>query len=735
MIHHLTALLTMVLARFRHRKVPVVLQLQATECGAACLAMILGAWGRHVRLADLRDAMGPGRNGVTATHIIKAATDEGLRMQAFSIDLDRFHQVPLPAIAHWDFEHFVVVERWRKDRVTIVDPGRGRQTLPIEDFSNHYTGIVLPAEPGPEFQRLAKGAPSWHRYVWSMLAHAPGLLVRIVLASLLLQLLGLALPVLTKIVVDNVLGQEMHDLLPIVAIGALIVVLGQCVSGLLRGMLLISLQARVDQQLMSGFFRHLLTLPYAFFERRTSGDLMMRLASNAQVREILTGQTLSVFIDGSLVVVYVAVLLAKAPAFGAVVLGIGLVQLAILWLSRRTMHEHTQQDLGAQTAAQAYLVEALHGVATIKASGTEGRVLTHWDTLFGKQLAASVRRSVLGTFVDTLVGASRLIAPLLLIWIGAGAVIDGRMSLGTMLALQALAASALQPLSSLVANGQRLQLVGAHLDRLSDVLETDPEETDGTAISITGEIVVDRVSFRYDEHGPAVLHNLSLTIQPGEKVGVVGRTGSGKSTLLQLLLGLRRPSEGDIRIDGTSLNDLDLHALRRQVGVVLQDPVVFSGSIFQNLTFNDPDLTLDQVIQAAQAAELHDEIMAMPMGYDTWLAEGGSGLSGGQRQRLALARALVHQPRLLLLDEATSALDVGTEAAIERNLRSLRCTRVVIAHRLSTILDADQIVHLENGRIVEMGNPAKLQATNGPFATLVHHETHEAANTRAVAAD
>ncbi|MGE3798627.1 MAG: peptidase domain-containing ABC transporter [Thermomicrobiales bacterium] len=711
----------------RRRRVPVLLQLNATECAAACLAMVLGYHGRRTRIAEIREQTGVGRDGLNATAVMTAAAHYGLRMKAFSLQPSDLVRVPLPAILHWDFEHFVVVERWTPKAVVIVDPGTGRRKITPEELSNHFTGVVLACEPSENFSRkTARAPPLWRSYALSLLQE-PRVILQILAASLVLQVLGLAVPVLTKVVVDDVLMADITELMPVIGLGLLVIFLSQFVTTYLRSTLLLMLQARVDQRLVRGFFGHLLALPYRFFEQRSSGDLLMRLGSNAQVREILTSQTLSAIIDGSLIVVYLTFLLIREPSFGVIVLGIAALQIVLLVGSRRSMHELTQRDLIAQADAQSYLVEALKGIATLKASGAESRTLDHWSGLYADQLNASVRRGHLAAAIDTVLSMFRLLAPLALLWAGAFKVMDGSMSLGTMLALQAMAAGVLAPLASLVANGQRLQLVGAHLDRLSDILDAEPESEGGTKIAFSGRIDLEHVGFRYDKHAKSVLDDITLRIEPGQKIALVGRTGSGKSTLARLLLGLYEPTTGDLAYDGVRLVDLDRKALRRQIGAVLQEPVLFSGSIRQNIGFNDPDLGLEQIMKAAKLAAIHEEIEALPMGYDTWLSEGGGGLSGGQRQRLALARALTHQPAILLLDEATSHLDEMTEALVERNLRSLSCTRIVIAHRLSTVRDADQILVIDDGSIVERGSHEDLVAHNGWYASLVHQRLPSAA--------
>ena len=716
------------LVRLRRRRVPVLLQLSAVECRAACLAMVLSYYGRNTAVSENRERCSIGRDGATARTIAQAARSYGLRVRAYSGEPVDFKYVSLPAIVHWNFNHFVVVERWSLHRVDIVDPAGGRRRLTPAEFDDGFTGVILTFEPGIHFERRRNSQrPAWHGYL-KQIVHIPTMLrvlMQILGASLLLQAFGLGLPLFTKVLVDQVLPFQMTNIMLPLGVGLVIMVFAQILLQYLRAALLIYLQARLDAHLMLGFFEHVLSLPFRFFQTRSSGDLLMRLGSNATIRELLTNQSVSIILDGAFVFVYLIILLTQDVSFSLFVLGIGLLQIALLLSTTRRVHDLMERDLSAQAEAQGYLVEALTGIETLKASGVEARALDKWSNLFFKQLNVSLQRNQLSALIGTAMATLRTFSPLVLLWWGALRVLSGTMTLGTMLALNALAASFLTPLASLVSSGQQIQLVGAHLDRISDVLEAEPEQDSQAGKEIrrlVGQIELRHVSFRYDPHAPWVLRDVSLTIRPGEKIAIVGPTGSGKTTLGLLLLGLYPPTEGDILYDGVPLQDLDYVSLRSQFGVVLQQPFLFNGPIRQNIAFNDPDLPLEQVIEAAQRAAIHDDIVQMPMGYETLVAEGGSALSGGQRQRLALARALAHQPVVLLLDEATSHLDAMTEKQVDQNLSALHCTRIVIAHRLSTIQNADVILVLDQGVIVERGTDEGLLLQDGRYAALVRNQ-------------
>jgi ABC-type bacteriocin/lantibiotic exporter with double-glycine peptidase domain len=690
--------------------------------------MILGFYGRRASVTECGESCGAGRDGATADRLLQAARAYGLRSKGYALEPEACARVPLPAIVHWNFNHFVVLERWSARRVDLVDPALGRRRVPPAEFDAGFTGVLLAFRPDPTFQRGTRGGNrAWLNY-FARVRRVPGfkaLAAQMVVASAVLLSLGLGLPLITATVIDRVLPSQNTSALSILGLGLVLLVLTQLVTSFLRGTLVAYLQHRVDRHVVPDFVGHLLSLPFPFFAHRSTGDLMLRLGSHAIVRELLTGDRLAAPLDGLLVIGYVAVLLARDPELGGLAVGLGIIQGVLLFATASQTHALTQQHLQAQSATQSQLAEALRGIATLKASGTEHRVVEQWSSLYATELNIALERNRLAATVGAGLGALRVLTPLLLLWVGAYRVLSGELTLGAMLGLNAVAAAMLVPLTSLIASAQPMLLARAHLERMGDIFDAVPEQAAAGPVEaprLSGRIELRHVSFRYEDGSPWVLRDISLSIEPGQKIALVGASGSGKSTLALLLLGLYPASTGEILFDGHSLPRFRLQSVRRQFGVVLQEPMLFGDSVRRNVAFGSPHLALDALRAAARQAQIADDIERMPMAWETLVSEGGGGLSGGQVQRLALARALAPGPAILLLDEATSHLDVLTEQQIEVNLSGLACTRIVIAHRLSTIRDADLILVLEDGRIVERGSHEALLQNDSQYAMLVRHQ-------------
>ncbi|HEX8860371.1 MAG TPA: peptidase domain-containing ABC transporter [Actinomycetes bacterium] len=709
------------------RRVPEVRQMSEVECGLACLTMILNYYGCGISLAELRTRCGVGRDGLSALEIVRTARDHGMRVRAVSLQRNDFRFVALPAIVHWEFDHFLVVERWSRKHVDVMDPARGRSRLTQDEFDAGFTGVVITFEPGAAFNRRPATPPraAFRVYALQYMRQAPGTFLQILGVSLLLLLLGLVLPILTKVVVDQVLPFRTRNVMPVLGIGILVLFFAQTVATLLREWLLVYLRARIDVGMMLSFVEHLLSLPYKFFQQRSTGDLLARVSSNAMLRELLSNQLLSTVMDSGLAVFYLFLLLWQSPPLGLLTFGVGLLEVVVLLLSKGSVNRLAGRELAAFGKSQGYLGEAMVGIATLKAAGAEERAFDRWSNLFFDHLNISLRYNYVSGTVAAILTSLPWFGQLALLWVGATQVLNGSITIGTMVAFLALAAAFFTPLASLVRSGQQFQLVSANLDRIRDVTEAEPEQSRREARptpQLSGDLRMEGVGFRYSQAGPQVLKGIDLTARPGQRIAIVGPSGSGKSTLAKLLLGLYLPTEGEIVYDGLLLRDVNWQELRRQFGVVLQENVLFSGSILSNITLSNPLIERERVVEAAKLAAIHDDIMAMPMGYDTFVSEGGSALSGGQRQRLGIARAIAHKPTVILLDEATSHLDVETERRVAENLRTLACTQIIIAHRLSTIRDADTILVLDQGTIVERGDHHDLLRRAGHYARLVRQQ-------------
>ncbi len=697
-------------------------QTSATDCGPACLAMVLARYGRRVSLEQVRQVIGASRDGTDAATLLAAGRHFGLVGRGVQLDGPGDLALLEPgAILHWGFRHFVVLEKVSRRGAWVLDPAVGRRHLERSELHRSLTGVAVVLEAGAGFARGGEKTSLVRRYLARVLAHRQAL-ARILATSLLLQVLALAVPLLTGALLDRVLPRADWPLLGVLAVGCLTLAGFQLLAALARSHLLLALRTRLDAALSLEFVDHLVHLPYLFFQRRSAGDLLMRLASNANIREILTSAVLSGGLDGLMVGLYLVLLLAADLRLGLLVAGLALLRITVLVLALARRRRLTGEALEAQAAAQSYQVQMLAGIEALKAVGGVEPAIESWSQRFFRELEVSLARGRLEAWVSSTLEMLAVASPLAVLLYGSTRVLAGELSLGGLMALAALAAGFLAPLSNLVANAAQLQLLGSYLERLDDVLAT-PREPDGVELAqpapLAGRVELREVGFSYGPLVPPALEGVSLAIEPGQLVAVVGASGSGKSTLAGLLAALLEPASGQILFDGHPIAQLPRAWLRAQVAYVPQRSYLFGASIRANIALAHPDLPLARVIEAARLAEIHEEIRRLPMGYETVLADGGTSLSGGQQQRLALARALVARPRILILDEATSALDTVTERKIQANLERLRTTRIVAAHRLSTVRRADRIFVIAAGRVVDSGRHEELAARPGIYRQLV----------------
>jgi len=706
------------------RKIPFVNQLESRDCGAACLTMVLRYHGKWVSTDEVRRETETSLAGTSGGQLLRAAQRYGLQGRGVGIDIDGVRHLPRGSILHWNFGHFVVFDRATARTVTVVDPALGRRTYRNQEFATQFTGVALELRPGLEFRRASRTSNPMMRYLRAVLEQRE-MLRRSLVTSGILRVVGLAVPLITGTIIDRVIPKQDYELLIAIVIGLLGIFSFQALISIIRSHFLTQLQTNLDLRMTFGFVEHLVSLPYEFFQRRTSGDLLTRVYSNAIVRDVLTHSTLSSILDGLMVLLYFIVIAAIDGVMAWLVFALTMLHVVIFFVTKERYRELTTERLKAESITHGNLNELIHGINTLKSCGAEGHAVQRWGGFYIDEFNVHLRIGRYGSVATSISGVIGNAAYLIPLAYGATTVLNEQLSLGTMLALTSLASAVLGPVGALLRVATLLEMMVPHIDRIQDVRDKQPEQPDHAELPprLVGEIEVENVSFSYQGSREPALKDIHLRIRAGSAVAIVGQSGSGKSTLASLLIGLYRPTTGTLRFDGHDLNYLDLRALRSQIGIVPQNTQLFLGSFRDNISLFDKGINIERITDAAKAAVIHDEIIRMPMGYDGPVAENGASLSGGQRQRVALARALVRRPPILLLDEASSALDSKTELAIMNNIRSLRCTRIIIAHRLSTIINADVIVVMDKGRIVESGSHGELIQRGSFYRDLVSAQT------------
>jgi NHLM bacteriocin system ABC transporter peptidase/ATP-binding protein len=706
----------------RRRAVPSILQIEQTECGAASLAMILAHHGRWITLEEMRERTGVSRDGTKASNLLKAARSYGLSAKGFRKEADRLAEVPWPAILHWNFNHFVVLEGIVNGKVYINDPAIGRRTLSFAELSEAFTGVVLAFEKGPDFHRSRRPASSIELIRERLRGSRLGL-VLVLLATLLLIVPGLALPAFSRIFIDEIVVAARQDWFTPFALALAFVAALQGLLTAFQQTMLVRLETRLAIAPAADMVRRLLSLPASFFLQRHPGEIVNRVEANERVAQLLSGALATNIFNLLTVLAYAALMLVVDPVLAiAAFLAQGLLVLLVRWSAERQVDaaRRLSTEMGRLVSVT---LSAVQGIETVRATNREHHVFRRWAGHQARLLSIRTALARTDVVVSVLPALLAVLTNIMVLGLGSARVMAGELTLGGLLAFQALTLSFTAPLFGLVALVGDIQTIRADLARIGDVLRAKPlvvgaqrQQVENALLEVLG------LSFGYNPLDPPLLDNISLSVVPGRRVAIVGGSGSGKSTLGRVIAGLHAPWAGQVTMAGHDLTAFEPRQRAELIGYVDQDVYLFEGSIRTNLSLWNPELDDAVLLAALDDAGMANDIAARRGGLDAIVTEGGGNFSGGQRQRLELARALVNSPGLLILDEATSALDPLAEAHVNARLKARGMACLIIAHRLSSIRDCDEIIVMKAGRIVERGTHQALMQAKGEYHALVDEE-------------
>lgn len=687
----------------RRKRLPVIVGSEGAECGLVCLAMIGSYHGHDIDLNGLRQRFSVSMGGATLRGLMQLAVQMSLTPRALRVGLEALSKVSLPAILHWDLNHFVVLKSISGKKAVIHDPAFGARHLSLEELSKHFTGVVLELSPAANFAKIEAKEPLRLADLWSRLIGIWPAIFQVLALSLAFQIAAFAMPFQIQLVVDEAVGRADKDLLTVLALGFGALTLVHAGLEAIRAWLLRILGSMMLFQVVGNLVRHLLRLPSVFFEKRHVGDILSRIESTNAIQDAVTRGMIAAIIDGLMALIAAIILFLYSPLLAVVVIVSLFLVLALALAFFPVMRARTQERLIASAREQSHLMESVRAATTIKIMGGEPERESGWRNHYASVINASVS---LGKYEITLRFLQNLvigIQTVLVIYLGARLIIDaGGFSIGMLMAFLSFRQTFSDRTLSLITEVIQFRLLKLHLSRIADIATAESDLPVSALLpthEVNGRIEFRDVAFRYGASDPLVLEGINLAVEPGEHVAITGPSGGGKTTLFKLMLGLHPPETGEILLDGRRATPELWQAWRSQVGVVAQDDRLLSGSIADNIAFFDQDLDMEHVVATASAACVHEDIARMPMQYLSLIGDMGAALSGGQRQRILLARALYRNPKLLLLDEGTANLDEQAEEAIARLVSSLPITRIVVAHRPALIRNASRICRVDGGRV------------------------------------
>ncbi|MFT9847139.1 NHLP family bacteriocin export ABC transporter peptidase/permease/ATPase subunit [Aneurinibacillus sp. REN35] len=717
--------------RKRGRRVtPTILQMEAVECGAVSLAIILSYYGCHIPIETLRGDCGVSRDGSNAGNLLKAARKYGMNAKGFKKEPESLRKMSPPFIVHWNFNHFLIVEGFKGSRVYLNDPAHGPLVVSAEEFDQSFTGVVLTMEPGEEF--IPKGRK------FSVL-HSLGTQVKgygrewtyLILTGLALAAVGVLIPIFLKIFVDQMLLADQMQWMSALLFGMGVTLVLQMLLTKLRQYALLRLETKLSLSMCSTFIWHVFRLPASFFAQRYAGEIAGRAQAGDRVAEFVTERLAGTVIDFLLIGVYFCFMLAYDIRLAMIAFLVAALNVLYLLYVSRSQSDQNQKMQVEQGKLWGTSLAGLLNLESLKASGRESDFFARWAGYQANMIRTQQKLGVSNQYLSAVPALLEHLNTTLILCVGGLFILNGTFSVGMLLAFQGFTAGFLRPVNSLVVMGKQLQEMKGHLSRLDDVLRypidrtciSQPEVQTGkkptlSPVKLSGEVALNHITFGYNALDAPLLQDISLQILPGSFIAIVGSSGSGKSTIAKVLSGLYEPWAGSVVCDGVERSAIPRSLLVHSIALVDQDIRLFTGTVRDNITLWDTTIPQSVVAHAAKDACIHEEISARPGGYGHMLEEGGRNFSGGQAQRIEIARALAQQPSILIFDEATSALDPDVESRIYANLRRRGCTCIIIAHRLSAIRDCDQIVVLDKGRIAQQGTHDELLRTDGLYASL-----------------